>query len=111
MRRIDRLLGNDKCDYPGDVRQLRMYVTEIRHLADSEVERLYKEFSDDMYAAGWMRVDRYTCNSFQSWLNHDDEAYQEDSSYEEDEEELDDEERQNDQKFINFMKKHGLKKQ
>ena len=57
-------------DHPEDIGAILSYLAEKGKIlcSDETVERMYREFSDDMYAAGWMCVDERILEEFSDWL-------------------------------------------
>lgn len=56
-----------------DVVAIRAYLSRIGDLSatDGEIEDKYAEFSENKYAAGWMRLDDELLDEFATWLDHD----------------------------------------
>lgn len=59
-------------DYPKDMILILDHLNEHgKLLVDGRVvERLYREFSEKCYCAGWIRVDYHTLNEFEIWLEN-----------------------------------------
>lgn len=57
-------------DYPEQMEKILDYLNANGVLACSEktVERMYREFSDEKYCAGWMSVDEELLEEFADWL-------------------------------------------
>lgn len=55
-----------------DVAAIRAYLSRIGDLSatDEEIEEKYAEFSENKYAAGWMRLDDELLDEFATWLDH-----------------------------------------
>ena len=58
-------------DYPEDMKLILDYLNEHGDILVSEltIERLYYEFSDERYCAGWMSVDEQMLEEFETWLD------------------------------------------
>ena len=58
-------------DYPDDMEKILNYLHSHGelHISPKEVERAYREYSDDVWCAGWMNLDGYTLNEFANWLS------------------------------------------
>lgn len=58
-------------DYPEDMAAILSYLTQNGTLLCTEetVERLYRDFSDEKYCAGWMGVDEELLEEFANWLD------------------------------------------
>lgn len=56
-----------------DVTAIRTYLSRVGDLSttDEEIEDKYAEFSENKYAAGWMRLDDELLDEFATWLDHD----------------------------------------
>lgn len=54
-----------------DVAAIRAYLTQIGDLSatDEEIEDSYAYFSENKYAAGWMRLDNKLLDEFATWLD------------------------------------------
>jgi hypothetical protein len=55
-----------------------MQVEKIKLVSDDCLRRLYKRFSERMYAAGWMHTTRLTALEFIEWLDYEEELKLED---------------------------------
>lgn len=55
-------------EYPEDVALFRSRIPLLALCTDHEIQDLYREYSDDMYSAGWMMVDPDMVSRFESWL-------------------------------------------
>ena len=57
-------------DYPDDMEVIMGYLATHGMLnADAkEVEKLYREYSEDSWCAGWMNVDENILENFADWL-------------------------------------------
>lgn len=55
-----------------DVVAIRAYLSRVGDLSatDEEIEDKYAEFSENRYAAGWMRLDDELLDEFATWLDH-----------------------------------------
>ena len=62
-------------DYPEDMKLILNYLNEHGTILTSEltIERLYREFSDLKYCAGWMGVNEQMLEEFEDWLENYDE--------------------------------------
>ena len=58
-------------DYPDDMEKILNYLHSHGelHISPKEVERAYREYSDDVWCAWWMNLDSYTLNEFANWLS------------------------------------------
>ena len=57
-------------DYPEEMEKILEYLNahgELR-VSGKTVERLYREFSDEIYCAGWICVNAYRLEEFADWL-------------------------------------------
>lgn len=57
-------------DFPEDMKEILCYLREngTIYVDEKTIEKLYYEFSDDQYAAGWMCVDEKLLDEFANWL-------------------------------------------
>lgn len=57
-------------DYPDEMAQILAYLNENGSLVISGpmVEQMYRDFSEERYAAGWMSVTSETLEEFADWL-------------------------------------------
>lgn len=110
MRKLDQLLNTDEyIDYPEDIRKIKEIIPELRKYSDGQVQQFYKEFSDDVYCAGWMIIDQAECAyRFARWLGCYYEEVEEGVEHRSDEET--DQELIKDQNFVSFLKKNGFKR-
>lgn len=55
-----------------DITTIREYLSRVGDLSatDEEIEDKYAEFSENKYAAGWMRLDDELLDEFATWLDH-----------------------------------------
>lgn len=56
--------------YPEDVRRIRQYLNNVGDLTatDEEIDWAWSMFSEDLYFAGWMKVDDRLLEEFADWL-------------------------------------------
>jgi hypothetical protein len=59
----------DGPSYPHDIEELRRRVPMLDALTDGAIDHLWREFSDQRYAAGWMNIDMVDMGLFKEWLN------------------------------------------
>lgn len=72
MRRIEKFLQTKgEVSYPADVAKLRRGIPECSVLTDDDIESLYRQWSGDCWAAGWMRVSYGEIEMFRAWLLED----------------------------------------
>lgn len=65
---IERSLGG-QINYPEDITRLRQRLPLLLNgFNDREVQTLYSDFSEDLYSAGWMKMDEDLIQSFARWL-------------------------------------------
>lgn len=71
MRVYERKIEFD-FDYPEDMKLILDYLNEHGEILVGElgIERLYREFSDEKYCAGWMSVSNQMLEEFEDWLEH-----------------------------------------
>ena len=57
-------------DYPEDMKLILDYLNSHGQVLVNgyTIEKLYREFSDDQYCAGWMSVDDQMLEEFERWL-------------------------------------------
>lgn len=57
-------------DYPEDMEQILDYLNKHGEILvrEFEIERLYRQFSDQKYCAGWMCVTKEILEEFENWL-------------------------------------------
>lgn len=57
--------------HPEDMKKILDYLGEhgILHVSGSTIERLYSDFSESEYCAGWMGVDDDLLEQFSDWLD------------------------------------------
>lgn len=57
-------------EYPEDMKLILDYLNEHGEILTGElvIEDLYREFSDEVYCAGWMEVDERRLEEFEDWL-------------------------------------------
>lgn len=55
-----------------DVAVIRAYLSRVGDLSatDEEIEDKYADFSENRYAAGWMRLDDTLLDEFATWLDN-----------------------------------------
>lgn len=58
------------CDYPEDMQHILSYLESRGTLNVSvlELEKLYRDFSEECYCAGWMMIDDEVLLAFMRWL-------------------------------------------
>ena len=58
--------------YPDDLKKIREYLNSIGTLetSEAELEKLYSEFSEDCYSAGWLGLHEETLEHFADWLEN-----------------------------------------
>ncbi len=74
MRRLDVLMDKGDqtlCEYPWDVALIKKAIPELETLTNRQVERFYRDYSEDMYCAGWLIVTEDGVDSFKNWLEMD----------------------------------------
>ena len=56
--------------YPEDMQKILNYLNEngTVYVSGEAIEKLYRQFSDDMYCAGWMGVSEERIEEFANWL-------------------------------------------
>ena len=61
-------------DYPDDMEKILDYLHSHGelHISPKEVERAYREYSDDVWCAGWISVNDNTLWEFANWLSERD---------------------------------------
>lgn len=59
-------------DYPEDMESILDYLRKHGEILVGEltIERLYREFSDEKYCAGWMSVNNQILEEFEEWLEY-----------------------------------------
>ncbi len=57
-------------DYPEDMAIILAYLMEhgTLNMSPNSVEKYYRKFCDELYAAGWMELNDYILEEFASWL-------------------------------------------
>ena len=72
MKRIDIYLGDTKdgIDYPEDIKTIKSCIPELKYVSDARVQEMYRDYSDQMYSAGWMNLG-YEILAFKIWLETD----------------------------------------
>ena len=57
-------------DYPEEMEAILNFLNEHGHILCTEetVQRMYREFSDEKYCAGWRCVDEEVLEEFADWL-------------------------------------------
>ena len=109
MRKLDELLNTDEyIDHPEDIQKIKEIIPELRKYSGGQVQTFYREFSDDVYCAGWIDTDIEHVYRFARWLGCYYEE-QEEGAYEESDG-LSDQERVKDQEFVSFLKKNRFKR-
>jgi len=53
-----------KIVYPEDIKTIKKLIPKIDHLSDQAVENLWFDFSEDCFAATWMKVSMTTLTLF-----------------------------------------------
>lgn len=72
MRRIDFLLDlKEPIRHPEDVKQLRESISVLQGLNDGTIQKLYSDWSDGAYCAGWILLDLDTFEEFERYLLSD----------------------------------------
>lgn len=62
---------NESCfEYPDEMEKILTYLNERGKIKVSAftIERLYRDFSDECYCAGWMGVNEHVLAEFERWL-------------------------------------------
>ena len=57
-----------KPEFPEDIKTLRREIPKLRRISDPVIERLWADFSDKYYSAGWMIVSELSLVAFKKWL-------------------------------------------
>lgn len=59
-------------DYPEEMKLILDYLNEHGEILVSglAIEGLYRNFSSEKYAAGWISVDEQMLEEFEDWLEH-----------------------------------------
>lgn len=59
-------------DYPDDMKLILDYLNEHGEILIGElgIENLYREFSQEIYWDGWMKVNERILEEFEDWLEH-----------------------------------------
>lgn len=72
MNRLELYLAHkEKVNYPEDIYALKEHIKGLREVPDVVVQRLYSQWSEDNYCAGWLIIDQDGIQSFRSWLLED----------------------------------------
>jgi hypothetical protein len=72
MKRIEYLTtDNWRASWPDDIEALRAVIPEFEGLTDKQIDDIYRDFSDDMWAAGWMGLAGYVFEELRQWLSED----------------------------------------
>jgi hypothetical protein len=74
MTRLEAFLGRENdydSVYPEDIKTLRKGIKELDKLTDSQIEMLYREYSEECYCASWLSVSEGSLKDFDFWLNED----------------------------------------
>lgn len=53
--------------FPEDIKEIRKYLEnfmDTKNISDKEIDKMWNEFSDNFFAAGWMIVDERTLELF-----------------------------------------------
>ena len=58
------------CEFPEDMTKIMLYLEEHGRVNVSveHVEKFYRQYSDEVWCAGWMNADEHTVQSFAHWL-------------------------------------------
>ncbi len=54
--------------FPEDVARLRKEIPHLAGMFDAEIQRLYSQWSEEFYAAGWHILARHYIDEFGEWL-------------------------------------------
>lgn len=62
---------HSRFDYPDEMQKILSYLHSngMLFISEEQVERLYRDFSEEKYVAGWMTVNKYILESFADWLS------------------------------------------
>jgi hypothetical protein len=58
-------------EFPEDVALLKSTISTIRPLSDAQVQRLYRDWCELYYCAGWMVMYDCILKEFEGWLNQE----------------------------------------
>lgn len=60
----------DDFEYPEDMKQILSYLNKVGeiHVSNKTIEKLYRDYSDDIWCAGWMEIDSNILFEFANWL-------------------------------------------
>lgn len=74
MTRLHRFLHevwNDTVDRPEEVARLKWEIPELAHATDQQVEKLYRQFSESYWSAGWIKVGDGSISEFKIFLSEE----------------------------------------
>jgi hypothetical protein len=70
MTRLEFLLNPPKeaIRYPKDIALLRESIPELAKLDDATIQKLYHSYSEDMWCASWLILDKNFLQEFREYL-------------------------------------------
>jgi len=67
---MDKMFS-DVIEFPDDVHALKADIPRLERLPDPVVQLLYRRFSEECYAAGWIVRDEGTTGNFEVWFDEE----------------------------------------
>jgi hypothetical protein len=72
MKNLEAMLNfKGKINYPDDVARLKRHIPELETVTDEAVQYLYHTFSEDLWCASWLIMNRDSIEEFREYLLKD----------------------------------------
>lgn len=72
MTKLEEYLFHPRIDFPDDVAFLKERIVQLSKVPDELVQKMYRDFSEDMYCANWLYIkESGTIDEFRQWLSEE----------------------------------------